>query len=104
VEAGDESLRPPLIGGFTVDAWRSVVDTTAGRESVSVILTSEMLVAGPHGGVLRRLVELEVFHDDRVSIVIRHLDADTHAVLGRWRLSTTLDRGDDGAAALFRID
>ena len=103
VEAGDGRLRPPLSGGFTVDDWRCIVDTTAGQESLSVIVSGENLVAGPRGGMLLLQVELEVFHDERVTVVLRHLDPDSGEVVSRWTLSTTLDRGDDGAAALFRL-
>jgi hypothetical protein len=104
VEAGDPRLRPAPMGGFTVDAWRSAVGSDGSGERVSVILSGEQLMVGPRGGVLRQLVRLEVFHDDRVTVELRHLDPDTAEVLSLWRLATTLDRGDEGAAAFFRLE
>jgi hypothetical protein len=103
VEAGERRFAPARIGGLTVDSWRSHVDTTPGSESETVILTCQELVADPRGGMVVLHVELEVRHDDRVMVTLRHLAPDTHDVVSRWRLSTRLDTGKEGAAAFFRI-
>jgi len=104
LEGGDPRFAPARVGGLTVDTWRSYVTGGADDAGVTVILSSEELVADSRGGVLLLHVEFEIHHDDEVVITLRHLDPDTQAVVTRWKLATTIDRGDEGAAAFYRLD
>ncbi len=104
LSSGDQRLSPPLAGGLVADTWTSRVESSQGNQGVTLVLTGDELVAHPGRGMLRRHVEVSIGSDDQVTIALRHLDPGSYEVVSTWRLATTFDRGDDGAAAFYLLD
>ncbi len=95
---------PQAIGGMVVDVWEYFAAGSIGNQQAFLAFSHGSLIQHARRGIVINHVKFRVMQDGTVTIGARYLDPNTHEETMFQNLFTTIARGQEGAAAFFRLD
>jgi hypothetical protein len=95
---------PEAIGGMVVDTWEYFAAGSIRNDEAFLVFSHASLIEHPRRGMTTNHVKFKVFAGGEVVVSARYLDPQTGEETMFEKFFTRIAKGDQGAAAFYRLD